>query len=197
MLVSSLILVEHVIDLKMRKVYSLLTLLSIAISCDQPQKNSSLKNLEDIKQINSKNGSDKTKNNCESEESKEMWLFVHTANQAKVIGNNILLPVTRDIFAFTDKPFRKYRYMKGDKFTLLWTDGNSFNTDPPNGVFTWVSDGQIKEVEVILNNAIFDGKTISYSIKKLNGSLPDSLLNNTSLFVDWYPTVEHSGARSL
>ena len=53
----------------------------------------------------------------------EEWLFVHTAQEAQVINTTtIVIPVTRDIFAFTDRPYRKHGYMTGEQFVSLWAD---------------------------------------------------------------------------
>jgi hypothetical protein len=78
----------------------------------------------------------------------EEWLFVHTADEAQVINNTtIVMPVTRDIFAFTDRPYRKHAYMTGEQFTSLWAKAgnNGFKTDPPNAVLTWVEGEDVKE----------------------------------------------------
>jgi hypothetical protein len=57
------------------------------------------------------------------------------------------MPVTRDIFAFTDRPYRKHAYMTGEQFTSLWAKAgnNGFKTDPPNAVLTWVEGEDVKE----------------------------------------------------
>ena len=77
----------------------------------------------------------------------EEWLFVHTAEEAQVINNTtIVMPVTRDIFAFTDRPYRKHDYMTGEQFASLWADSgsDSFKADPPNAVLTWVEGEDVK-----------------------------------------------------
>jgi hypothetical protein len=91
----------------------------------------------------------------------EEWLFVHTADEAQVTNSTtIVMPVTRDIFAFTDRPYRKHDYMTGEQFAALWTHSgsNSFKSDPPNAVLTWVDGEEVKEAEVVITGASSDGK---------------------------------------
>jgi hypothetical protein len=98
----------------------------------------------------------------------EEWLFVHTAEEAQVINTTtIVIPVTRDIFAFTDRPYRKHGYMTGEQFASLWADSgsDSFKTDPPNAVLTWVDGEDVKEAELVITGASFDGDSITYTRK--------------------------------
>ena len=116
----------------------------------------------------------------------EEWLFVHTAEEAQVTNNTtIVMPVTRDIFAFTDRPYRKHAYMTGQQFASLWADSgsNSFKTDPPNAVLTWVEGEDVKEAEVVITGASFDGNSITYN-RKYSAIVPFGKLNSVSLFVD-------------
>jgi hypothetical protein len=54
---------------------------------------------------------------AEDKPAQEEWLFVHTAEEAQVTNNTtIVMPVTRDVFAFTDRPYRKHAYMTGEQF---------------------------------------------------------------------------------
>jgi hypothetical protein len=95
------------------------------------------------------------------------------------------MPVTNDIFAFTDRPYRKHIYMNGKKFASLWseTSENSFKTDPPNAVLTWMDGDETKEVEVVITGASSDGDTITYTINDASGIITGDILN-VSLFVD-------------
>ena len=116
----------------------------------------------------------------------EEWLFVHTADEAQVTNNTtIVMPVTRDIFAFTDRPYRKHAYMTGEQFASLWADSgsDSFKTDPPNAVLTWVEGEDVKEAEVVITGASFDGNSITYN-RKYSAIVPFGKLNSVSLFVD-------------
>ena len=121
-----------------------------------------------------------------SNETQEEWLLVHTADNAQVTNTTIVMPMTNDIFAFTDRPYRKYFYMSGEQFASLWDDNqetDNFYTDPPNAVLTWVDGDEVKEVEVVITDVIFDGNTISYTIINNTGIITGDIVY-VSLFID-------------
>jgi hypothetical protein len=116
----------------------------------------------------------------------EDWLVVHTADEARVTNNTtIVMPVTRDVFAFTDRPYRKHAYMTGEKFASLWAEAGSdgFKADPPNAVLTWVDGEDVKEAELVITGASFDGDSITYT-RKYSATIADGTLKSVSLFVD-------------
>ena len=81
-------------------------------------------------------------------------------------STTIVIPLTGDIFAFTDRPNREYKYISGDEFASYWNDyddENSFKLDPPNAVLTWVDADGVEEVEVVITDAHFDGANIIYT----------------------------------
>ena len=119
-----------------------------------------------------------------ADKSKEEWLFVHTAQEAQPTSSTLVMPISRDIFAFTDRPYRKHSYLTGDKFASLWSDSSSdsFKVNPPNAVLTWIEEGVIKEVEVVIANASSDGKNITYTLK--NNHTLNAELKDVSIFVD-------------
>jgi hypothetical protein len=115
----------------------------------------------------------------------EEWLFVHTAEEAQVTNNTtIVMPVTRDIFAFTDRPYRKHAYITGEQFASSWPKGgsNSFKTDPPNAVLTWVEGEDVKEAEVVITGASIDGNSITYTTNAHSNTV--GTIKSVSLFVD-------------
>jgi hypothetical protein len=123
---------------------------------------------------------------AEDKPAQEEWLFVHTADEAQVTNNTtIVMPVTRDVFAFTDRPYRKHAYMTGEQFASLWADSgsNSFKTDPPNAVLTWVEGEDVKEAEVVITGASIEGNSIAYT-RKHQATVQYSNLKAVSLFVD-------------
>ena len=98
------------------------------------------------------------------------WLFVHTAQTAEMTSATILvIPVTRDIFAFTDRPNRMHGYMNAHEFVSLWDkgEGDTFKADPPNAVLTWVDGREMKEAELLIISAetVNHGREISYEVK--------------------------------
>ena len=117
---------------------------------------------------------------------KEEWLFVHTAQEAQATSSTLVMPINREIFSFTDRPYRKHSYLTGDKFASLWSDSrsDSFKLDPPNAVLTWIEEGVIKEVEVVIANATSDINNITYTLK--NNHTLNAELKDVSIFVDGY-----------
>ena len=117
----------------------------------------------------------------------EQWLYAHTASQGIATSSTtFVMPVTDDIFGFTDRPYRKSKYISGDEFASYWNDYddvNSFKLDPPNAVLTYVDGDEIKELEVVITDATFDGSNITYTID--NTSLTNNeTFDDASLFVD-------------
>ena len=117
------------------------------------------------------------------------WLFVHTAQTAEMTSaTTLVMPVTRDIFAFTDRPNRMHGYMNAHEFVSLWDEGegDTFNADPPNAVLTWVDSDEMKEAELLILSAeiVKHGREIAYEVKLEAGDTPADKLLGGSLFVD-------------
>lgn len=120
---------------------------------------------------------------------KPEWLFVHTATSADMISNSeLVVPVNRDIFAFSDRPNRLHAYMNASEFASWWDEGegDTFIADPPNAVLTWVDGGNVQEAEFIIINAeaLRDDREISYEVKLEAGELPEGNIAQVSFFVD-------------
>ena len=117
------------------------------------------------------------------------WLFVHTAQTAEMTSaTTLVMPVTRDIFAFTDRPNRMHGYMNAHEFVSLWDEGegDTFKADPPNAVLTWVDGDEMKEAELLILSAetVSHGREIAYEVKLEAGDTPADKLLGGSLFVD-------------
>ena len=117
------------------------------------------------------------------------WLFVHTAQTAEMTSaTTLVMPVTRDIFAFTDRPNRMHGYMNAHEFVSLWDEGegDTFKADPPNAVLTWVDGDEMKEAELLILSAetVSHGREIAYEVKLLAGETPVDVANNASFFID-------------
>jgi surface protein len=115
------------------------------------------------------------------------WLYTHTALEATATSSTtIVIPFTADIFAFTDRPNREYKYISGDEFASYWNDyddENSFKLDPPNAVLTWVDADGVSEVEVVITDADFDGTNVIYTIENTTITA-NQTFEDVSLFVD-------------
>jgi len=115
------------------------------------------------------------------------WLYTHTALEATATSSTtIVMPFTADIFAFTDRPNREFKYISGDEFASYWNDyddENSFKLDPPNAVLTWVDADGVSEVEVVITDANFDGNNVIYTIENTTITANQSF-EDVSLFVD-------------
>ena len=116
------------------------------------------------------------------------WLFVHTAKSAEMTRDKTLvMPVTRDILAFTDRPNRLHGYLNAHEFVSMWKGkGDTFRGDPPNAVLTWVTDMTIKEAQVVVANATVtdDGRSISYEVAFEAGDYLKSSMDGVSLFIE-------------
>ena len=118
------------------------------------------------------------------------WLFVHTAQSAEMTSaTTLVMPATRDIFAFTDRPNRQHGYMNAHEYVSLWDEGegDTFKADPPNAVLTWVDgDGEMKEAELLILSAetVSHGREIAYEVKLEAGDVVSGKLRATSMFVD-------------
>ena len=115
------------------------------------------------------------------------WLFVHTAETAEMTSaTTLVMPVTRDIFAFTDRPNRMHGYMNAHEFVSLWDEGegDTFKADPPNAVLTWVDGDEMKEAELLILSAetVSHGREIAYEVKLLAGETPVDVTNHASSF---------------
>ena len=118
------------------------------------------------------------------------WLFVHTAETAEMTSETTLsMPVSKEIFAFSDRPNRLHHYLDAHGFAMLWFQGgeNAFRFDPPNAVLTWTADGEVKESEIVLTRAMVfdDGERMEYTVQfEQEPLLTNVILSNVSLFVD-------------
>jgi hypothetical protein len=117
------------------------------------------------------------------------WLFVHTAQSAEMTSaTTLVMPATRDIFAFTDRPNRMHAYMNAHEFVSLWDEGegDTFKADPPNAVLTWVDGDEMKEAELLILSAetVSHGRGIAYEVKLEAGDTPVGKISSASFFID-------------
>ncbi|MEX0385891.1 hypothetical protein [Spiribacter onubensis] len=123
-----------------------------------------------------------------ADEDRAEWLFVQGAENAQVIDSEaIVVPMEREIFAFTDRPERRHEHLNAHEFVSGWEEGsNSFRVDPPNVVISWIEDGILKRQELVFMDAsVLDrGRAIRYAITGANpGTLPETM-RDVSIYVD-------------
>ena len=115
------------------------------------------------------------------------WLFVHSAEAAVRDGDSLMVPVSREIFALTDRPERRHARLNAHEFVMGWDEhDNSFLEDPPNVVITWVEDGEVERVEAIFADASVQdlGRSIQYKVTGVDtGGMPRQM-SEVSIYVD-------------
>jgi len=123
-----------------------------------------------------------------AEENTPEWLFVHDGDAMEITdAGAIVVPVEREIFAFTDRPHRKHGYLNAHEFVSMWGDSEgSFRADPPNAVLTWVEDGEVQELEVELQNARVadNGRMIHYEFVTEDGKANARSVTDAALYID-------------
>ncbi len=115
------------------------------------------------------------------------WLFVQTAADFTLDGDQLNIPFEREIFAFTDRPNREYGYLNAHELEALWHTGeDNFADNPPNAVLTWMTDGKIQEAEIVLIAVKAEdlGRSVSYTIQWEAGEIIPVIADNVSLFID-------------
>ena len=93
--------------------------------------------------------------------------------------------VTPSTLYFSDRPQRVVGHVTTEQFVNDWGLGpNSFESDPPNAVLTFPeADGTLDDGVVQLSFPSLSNDTLSYTIKVLEGSLPEAA-GACSLFID-------------
>ena len=117
----------------------------------------------------------------------EEAMFVQTAQGIDSAGGNLTLRgITPSTLYFSDRPQRVVGHMTTTDFVELWGAGeNSFETDPPNAVLSFLEPGgEVPEdaVIVIKEPRLADGD-LSYSIEVLEGAVP-AHTGPVTLFID-------------
>jgi len=117
----------------------------------------------------------------------EEAMFVQTAQGIESADGTLTLRgVTPSTLYFSDRPERVVGHMTTSDFVDLWGAGeNSFETDPPNAVLSFLEPGDdVPEdaVVVITEPQLSDGE-LSYSIDVLEGAVP-ARTGPVTLFID-------------
>ena len=117
----------------------------------------------------------------------EEAMFVQTAGASRATDGTLTLRgITPSTLYFSDRPQRVVGHMTTVDFVELWGAGdNSFETDPPNAVLSFLKPGAgVPEdaVIVIKEPRIADGD-LTYSIEVLEGAVP-AHTGPVTLFID-------------
>jgi hypothetical protein len=119
----------------------------------------------------------------EAEES----MFVQTAQGITSDGATLVLEgVTPSTLYFSDRPQRVVCHMATTDFVDLWGKGdNSFETDPPNAVLSFLEPGGDvpEDVVVVIREPRLNDGQLSYAIEVLEGAVPKES-GPVTLFVD-------------
>ena len=116
------------------------------------------------------------------------WLFIHTAEKAEMVSDSsFIMPMNREVLAFTDRPNRQYRYLKANDYVELWRPdaADGFKSNAPNSVISWMIGDTPYQAKVnILNSAITDdGDAIFYELSLKKGIKIPTKIFHVSLFV--------------
>jgi hypothetical protein len=117
----------------------------------------------------------------------EESMFVQTAQGViSEDGTLTLRGVTPSTLYFSDRPMRVVGQMKTADFVGLWGEGdNSFETDPPNAVLSFLEPGGDvpEDVVVVIKDPRLENSHLTYSIEVLEGTVP-AQAGAVTLFID-------------
>ena len=118
----------------------------------------------------------------------EQSMFVQTAQGIDSEGGTLTLRgITASTLYFSDRPKRVVGHTTTADFVDLWAVGdNSFETDPPNAVLSFLEPGADvpDDAVVVLTAPNLDGDgDLSYSIEVLEGTVP-AHTGPVTLFID-------------
>jgi len=112
----------------------------------------------------------------------EESMFVQTAQRVTSEDGTLMLRgITPSTLYFSDRPQRVVGQMKTADFVELWGVGdNSFETDPPNAVLSFLEPGA---AVVVLKQPRLENSHLTYSIDVLEGTVPAEA-GPVTLFID-------------
>src|SRR5450631_174538 len=117
----------------------------------------------------------------------EQSMFVQTAQGiTRMDGTLTLNGVTASTLYFSDRPQRVVGHMATTDFVDLWGEGdNSFESDPPNAVLSFLDPGADvpQDAVIVIKAPQLENGQLSYSIDVLEGEVPD-LAGPVTLFID-------------
>jgi len=127
---------------------------------------------------------------CDKQTKKaDAWDFVITAKEAELKGDQLtLITNSEHLFAFTDRPNRKFATLSMEDWTKSWNKGSdSFEKDPPNAVLVGTNSADKNEVLVeieLMSAPVKVSGGYRFQIKMITGTVPSSPLTIPTLYVD-------------
>jgi hypothetical protein len=119
----------------------------------------------------------------EAEES----MFVQTAQGITSKNGTLTLEgVTPSTLYFSDRPQRIVGNMSTTDFVELWAEGeNSFESDPPNAVLSFIEPGDTvpEDTVIVIKKPRLENGGLTYTIDVLEGTVP-AKAGPTTLFID-------------
>ena len=119
----------------------------------------------------------------EAEES----MFVQTAQGITSKNGTLTLEgVTASTLYFSDRPHRIVGNMSTIDFVELWAEGqNSFESDPPNAVLSFIEPGDSvpEDTVIVIKKPRLENGGLTYTIEVLEGTVP-AQAGPTTLFID-------------
>jgi hypothetical protein len=117
----------------------------------------------------------------------EQAMFVQTAQSIQSAGGALTLRgITPSTLYFSDRPQRVVGHMSTADFVDLWGAGeNSFETDPPNAVLSFLESGADapEDVTIVIKEPQLTNGDLSYTIDVLDGAVPANA-GPATLFID-------------
>jgi hypothetical protein len=114
-------------------------------------------------------------------------MFVQVARRMTRDGDRVTLhEVAPATLYFSDRPQRVVGHLTAKQFVDEWDKGeNSFATDPPNAVISFLADSDEtpEDAIVVLKDPGLEGDKVSYTVVLLEGNLPQSA-ESCTLFID-------------
>jgi hypothetical protein len=116
---------------------------------------------------------------------KPKFLYVLSAKSGVLDGKTLTLKDVPLVIYFSDRPDRVAGHMSLKKFVKMWGEGpDSFKIDPPNASLSILNAGEKTAVVELVGVPEFKGNSVTFKIKVISGTLPNSL-PALSLFIDF------------
>jgi hypothetical protein len=112
------------------------------------------------------------------------FLFVLSAESGTYADGKLTLDNVPLVVYFSDRPKRIAGHMSLERLIDSWNKGSdSFKKDPPNATLSIFDENGNKNIVLELQKPIMSGKTISFNVRALQGSVPSEFAA-CSLFID-------------